>query len=777
MAEKSRLQLRTQGVEIRDESGNKQNTALRVGTMLIDLIDSLNNIIDDALVNDYESNYATEAVILAKDPSLFSGQVWWATDTKKSFRSVESVFEGFGWVGETLKYDINNDTFSLPVTLDGHTQDIGSEAFFPAINSNGTPATSLNPKVFVANDTDPSGDFILVTKALSTDLVAGQTYGINTTDADVNGSTKIIIFGFIRNVNTDAFPDKAILYVSDTVAGDLTAVKPVMAVPVAIVFKSHPTDGILWVNANHLSRETSIVPVGFQRLHFTGDQTDAGDPAGLDNFYLALLEDVGTVASVTEDIITPSDTIVSIGKNHLSQQVIVSQTLNAGVYAGQVEYQVDSESANEKLYMEIYKAEADGTPIDSGILSEPVGALGVRPIAVLVSVLLNSPSGLNLTAKVEGVIAETTIILTDERIRLNIMAEKVGTAGGNKTFTIFFGSDNATFIDTPQLVSLGDLVDVELTAVAENEALVVDINGIWRNTAQIPPTKSKITINQVAHGFVSGDAIHKTATDYIKANATDDTLPAEGIIIDILDVDNFIYQFLGEAEYTKIALTEGASYYLDTSDGSVTETEPNDFKQLLFTAIGGTTILINVEAMFVNGLPRSPLTTKGDIYVHDGELNARLPIGSNDQVLVADNLESLGIKWSTQTQSNILEAHIQLTQSEIQALNTTPIELIPALGVGKYPEIISGSSFNNHNGTDYVGGSNLLLQQDSLGFTIAVAGALFISSSADLFRKLGIQQATDMNDNEAVTVKADADSTGAGGVIDIWVLYIERDIN
>ena len=41
----------------------------------------------------------------------------------------------------------------------------------------------------------------------------------------------------------------------------------------------------------------------------------------------------------------------------------------------------------------------------------------------------------------------------------------------------------------------------------------------------------------------------------------------------------------------------------------------------------------------------SPLTTKGDLYGFD-TANARIPVGSNGQVLTADSTESLGLKWA-----------------------------------------------------------------------------------------------------------------------------------
>jgi hypothetical protein len=42
----------------------------------------------------------------------------------------------------------------------------------------------------------------------------------------------------------------------------------------------------------------------------------------------------------------------------------------------------------------------------------------------------------------------------------------------------------------------------------------------------------------------------------------------------------------------------------------------------------------------------SPLTTKGDLYGFS-TLDARIPIGTNDQVLIADSAQALGLKWGS----------------------------------------------------------------------------------------------------------------------------------
>jgi hypothetical protein len=47
-----------------------------------------------------------------------------------------------------------------------------------------------------------------------------------------------------------------------------------------------------------------------------------------------------------------------------------------------------------------------------------------------------------------------------------------------------------------------------------------------------------------------------------------------------------------------------------------------------------------------NALTSVP-TTKGDLFVYNGSLVVRLPVGTNGQVLTADSTEPTGLKWVT----------------------------------------------------------------------------------------------------------------------------------
>lgn len=62
--------------------------------------------------------------------------------------------------------------------------------------------------------------------------------------------------------------------------------------------------------------------------------------------------------------------------------------------------------------------------------------------------------------------------------------------------------------------------------------------------------------------------------------------------------------------------------------------------------IGANLDLNAAGVLSATGGGSSPLTTKGDLYTFD-TTNARLPVGSNDQVLVADSTAATGLRWTT----------------------------------------------------------------------------------------------------------------------------------
>jgi hypothetical protein len=77
-----------------------------------------------------------------------------------------------------------------------------------------------------------------------------------------------------------------------------------------------------------------------------------------------------------------------------------------------------------------------------------------------------------------------------------------------------------------------------------------------------------------------------------------------------------------------------------TSAGSLALTQWEG-GQLYFTSTS-TSIFFD----YIQAGTTLPLTTKGDIFGFD-TANARIPVGTNNQVLTADSTQALGVKWAT----------------------------------------------------------------------------------------------------------------------------------
>jgi hypothetical protein len=64
----------------------------------------------------------------------------------------------------------------------------------------------------------------------------------------------------------------------------------------------------------------------------------------------------------------------------------------------------------------------------------------------------------------------------------------------------------------------------------------------------------------------------------------------------------------------------------------------------------------------------SPLTTKGDLFTYDTD-DARLPIGTDGQALIADSAEATGLKWGTISADNMATADLTLTGNRTHDLD------------------------------------------------------------------------------------------------------------
>lgn len=119
-----------------------------------------------------------------------------------------------------------------------------------------------------------------------------------------------------------------------------------------------------------------------------------------------------------------------------------------------------------------------------------------------------------------------------------------------------------------------------------------------------------------------------------------------------------------------------------------------------------------------------------------------------------------------------------LTQSEIQGLNTTPIEIIPTPNINQAIHIVAGVANLDHQGIDYTGSSNLSLGSTGKGYSgrsFRINGVA--NATADKIVESLVVVGGDGLADVGVEVSNQSDLTGAGGVLTIFVLYTIFDYN
>lgn len=180
------------------------------------------------------------------------------------------------------------------------------------------------------------------------------------------------------------------------------------------------------------------------------------------------------------------------------------------------------------------------------------------------------------------------------------------------------------------------------------------------------------------------------------------------------------------------------------------------------------------------------LLTASALYTNDSsgniEITTGAPNGSGNagDIIITNNtteaarFKNAGIQLSGDTTQTIKTIHYQLSQSEIQSLNTTPITLITAPGSGKMIQIIGGSEYYNHNGTSYSGATSITMKFSSGGDIVSIPG---ISAGADYIINFLPNSLAAIVINDSIILQANANSTGAGGTIDIYVQYVIIDTN
>lgn len=130
----------------------------------------------------------------------------------------------------------------------GSILQVGQEVMYRVHNNTGSDIP--NGTVCGAVGVSPDGYARVAPYLATTTANAKFLLGVATVDIPAGGKGYVTCFGFVRDVNTSAWPVGTVLYASDTVAGAFTSTPPVAPTPamiVALVSKRNATAGQLLV--------------------------------------------------------------------------------------------------------------------------------------------------------------------------------------------------------------------------------------------------------------------------------------------------------------------------------------------------------------------------------------------------------------------------------------------------------------------------------------------------------------------------------------------------
>ena len=150
--------------------------------------------------------------------------------------------------------------------------------------------------------------------------------------------------------------------------------------------------------------------------------------------------------------------------------------------------------------------------------------------------------------------------------------------------------------------------------------------------------------------------------------------------------------------------------------------------QLYFTATSSAIFFDIVQAA-----TSIPLTTKGDLFGYD-TANARVPIGTNNQVLTADSAQALGLKWATPASGKIIQVVTGKTSTITTIATTTMTDttitatITPTLNTSTILVLISAQYDASRTNTSIaVGaklyrGATLIADYSTVGFSLINIG-------------------------------------------------------